>query len=460
MSGRAPRKSAVTVPLTRESGELQVLVGKRHPKSRFLGGFFAFPGGAHEPEDGDLGTEPEDACLRRTGSRELEEETGLIARAEDLLPAGRRVTPPFGPHRFDSLMYVSRHARAEEPCPSNPGELLDMHWTRPQSLVERWRALEIRIAPPLIPMLLELAEAGDANDEEIAARLTAVNDEMEADGPRIEFVPDVLTMLLETPTLPPATHTNCYLVGRDDYLILDPGAGDPRETDRVVRYAARRSQGRPRAIVLTHHHGDHVAGARTLAEQLSVPVWAHAHTWDRWADGHTLRGAPGARELADGDEIELDGGERFQVLHTPGHAAGHVALLERGQGSLFSGDLVSGASTILVDSAPGSMTTYLNSLERIRDAGAATLFPGHGFPFIHPAKGVQRVIDHRLQREARVLATLEGGPLDLAEITRLAYADTPAAPPGLARSQAHAHLERLVDLGRIRSAGTRFSIVP
>jgi glyoxylase-like metal-dependent hydrolase (beta-lactamase superfamily II)/8-oxo-dGTP pyrophosphatase MutT (NUDIX family) len=452
--GRSPRKSAVAIPLVVEGGRARVLVGRRHPKSRFLGGFFAFPGGAIEPEDGDLDADGEDAVLRRTASRELEEETGLVIAPDALLNAGRRVTPPFGPKRFDSLMYVAPFDAAIEPSPAEPGELLDMHWEDPVVLVRRWRELEIRVAPPLIPMLPELAVGAD-DAGSLAKRLAALNTEMEADGPRIEFVPDVLTLLLPTPTLPPATHTNCYLVGSRELLVVDPGARDPEECDRVVRHVRRRAAegGVPKAVVLTHHHGDHVGGAARVAEALGVGVWAHGETWNRWGDGVRLRGAAGSRDLVDGDRMELSGGERFRVMHTPGHAAGHVALLEETRGSLFAGDLVSGVSTVLVDSAPGSMDLYLQSLERIRDCGARTLFPGHGFPFIHPERGVQRVIEHRLEREARVLAALEDGPRELGEIARLAYGDTPGADPSLAAGQAERHLDRLERAGRVERRG-------
>ena len=73
--------SAVAIPAVRDAGGLRVLVGRRHPRSSFLGGFFAFPGGAHETDDGPLaaGDEANDATLRRTAARELEEETGLRA---------------------------------------------------------------------------------------------------------------------------------------------------------------------------------------------------------------------------------------------------------------------------------------------------------------------------------------------------------------------------------------------
>ena len=442
--------------MTREGGALRVLVGRRNPKSRFLGGFFAFPGGAQEPADGDLAVDGEDSVLRRCATRELHEETGLSISADAWHDAGRRVTPPFGPRRFDSRMYLAEAAKAEEPSPEDPGELLDMQWESPAELVRRWRALEIRIAPPLIPILQEMASVdGEPTAADLAARLASLNEDMESGGPHIEFVPDVRTVLVRTPTLPPATHTNCYLVGSREFLVIDPGSGEEAECARVLRHAARRAAvgGSARAVVLTHHHGDHVAGAARVARELGVPVWAHTETWSRWPEGGELRGAEGARELAEGDRIELSGGERIRVLETPGHAAGHLALFEETLGSVFAGDLVSGVSTILVDSAPGSMDTYLESLERLRDLDARTLFPGHGFPFIRPREGVQRVIDHRLMREARVLEALRDEPRAAAEIARDAYSDTPQANPSLAASQAALHLDRLERAGRAARSG-------
>jgi 8-oxo-dGTP pyrophosphatase MutT (NUDIX family) len=204
-----PRKSAVAIVLTRDAdGLLRVLIGRRNPKLRLLGGYYAFPGGAIEETDGSLDTEAEEDVLRRTASRELEEETGVIVPPDAFQPAGRRITPPFVPVRFDSLMFVAEVDSARAIEPEVPGELLDIRWASPQALRDEWRDLSIRVAPPLIPILQQLAEAEAETLAEIAARLRATNAFMEDDGPRIEFVPDVLMMPIETPTLPPATTTN------------------------------------------------------------------------------------------------------------------------------------------------------------------------------------------------------------------------------------------------------------
>ena len=57
-------------------------------------------------------------------------------------------------------------------------------------------------------------------------------------------------------------------------MVLDPGSGDREEIDRLLRQVeARRADGAsPSAVVLTHHHGDHVAGARTVAEALGEGI--------------------------------------------------------------------------------------------------------------------------------------------------------------------------------------------
>ena len=74
---------------------------------------------------------------------------------------------------------------------------------------------------------------------------------------------------------------------------------------------------------------------------------------------------------------------------------------------------------------------------------------------IAPARDVQRVLDHRHQREQLILDAITG-PCTVEEIADLAYADTPQAPAGLRVSQTMAHLDRLHGLGRVRRAGDRW----
>jgi glyoxylase-like metal-dependent hydrolase (beta-lactamase superfamily II) len=408
-----------------------------------------------------LDADGEEACLRRTASRELLEETGISVAPEAFLAAGRRLSPPFTPVRFDSLMFVAFPAALTEPRPATP-ELEEVAWERPGDLVARWRELEIRIAPPVLPLIAALAEiSASASDEEIARSLVRVNTFPDEVGPRIEFVPGVFLVPQRTRTLPPATTTNCYLVGSEEFLVVDPGSEESGERDRLENQVALREKAgaRARAVVLTHHHADHVDGARHIAARRSLEVWAHEETLSRWSWAAGSPKETRARSLVDDETIALAGGERFRVLHTPGHAPGHIALFEETRGSLFAGDLVSGVSTVLLDSEPGSLDRYLESIRRLRDLPARTMFPGHGPPMIDPPRALQAVLDHRAEREARILASLVEMPRTLDEVVRHAYADTPGADPALAARQASVHLERLEARGRVRQSGARWEIV-
>jgi endoribonuclease LACTB2 len=273
----------------------------------------------------------------------------------------------------------------------------------------------------------QVRELVPATGGEVAATLTQV-------------APGIRVLALRTPTLPPAAHTNVYLVGPESgpVAVVDPGSpyADQQEIlDRVL------AQAPPAAVLLTHHHGDHVGGAQALADRWSVPIAAHAATARR------LEGRVTVTEILD------DGATAYgtTAIFTPGHAVGHLCFAAGD--AIIAGDMVAGVGTILIDPSEGDMAVYLASLERLLARPPMMLLPAHG-PAIHDGHGkLREYLAHRRLRESKVAAALHDEPRTLAALVAEAYSDTPRALWGLAERSLLAHLVKLARERRARDAG-------
>jgi ribonuclease/clavin/mitogillin len=257
-----------------------------------------------------------------------------------------------------------------------------------------------------------------------------------------EIATGIRVLALRTPTLPPAAHTNTYLVGPagGKQIVVDPGSPYPDQQaalDRVL------SETPPELVLLTHHHGDHVGGAQVLADRWDVPIAAHANTKRRLAGRVNVE-----RELVDGERISGDGGE-IECVFTPGHADGHLCFALRD--FTIAGDMVAGIGTILIDPSEGDMALYLDSLRTLLARPKAALLPAHGPVISDGAAKLREYIAHRTMREDRVVAALAGqADASAAELVAIAYADTPSVLWGLAERSLLAHIDKLVRDGRAR----------
>ncbi len=267
------------------------------------------------------------------------------------------------------------------------------------------------------------------------------------------ITPTIEGFAAETPTLAPATHTNSYALGGREVLLIEPATPyEAEQRDWLAWARGLRSQGRHvLGIVATHHHPDHVGGAAFLSAELQAPLWAHPATRDRID-------TPVARLLDDGDEIVLRGQERdgvWRVLHTPGHAPGHICLFETASRVAVVGDMIASVGTILIAPGDGDLTVYLEQLERLVGLGATLALPAHGTPVRDPSAVFLRYIAHRKMREERILSALaehcQGAARDATafELVRIAYADVPETVWPLAKLSVETHLEKLERDGRI-----------
>ena len=255
---------------------------------------------------------------------------------------------------------------------------------------------------------------------------------------------------LRTPTLPPATHTGCYVIGpthgAGDICLVDPGSPYRDQQAALDRWLAQeQALGRNlRYVLLTHHHGDHIGGAAHLAGQ-GVAVWAHRYTRDAVVQRVAVE-----RVLDDAERWSI-GDTEIQAIWTPGHARGHLCFaLDGAEGlDILAGDMVAGVGTILVDPDEGTMIEYLASLAKIQALGPSRLHPAHGPIIVDGVQRVQQYQAHRLMREHQIVAALaQAQSATVPELVAVAYADTPKALWPLAQRSLLAHLGKLRTEGR------------
>jgi len=160
---------------------------------------------------------------------------------------------------------------------------------------------------------------------------------------------------------------------------------------------------RVRLIINTHTHSDHIGGNKSIQERSNCDIALHQvgkhfidtlDDWSTWwryysqeADFFKCTVA-----LKDG-EIVAVGPYKFQVIHTPGHAADGIALYHRDSGVLISSDtLWEDDMAVMTLRVEGSRALFfhLESLDRLADLEITTAYPGHGRPFTDVKGAISR----------------------------------------------------------------------
>jgi endoribonuclease LACTB2 len=389
----------------------------------------------------------DDLTSGRMRFAELLAHYGLTLDARDFTFVGRWVTPAFSPRRFDTLFFLARCPRKQEPRVLSE-EFSEGEWISARAALARWQGSEVLAVPPVIHAVRTLA--GGLTDD-LVARFLSVPQAHREPVRRIEFLPGFVCFPVRAPTKPPATTTNCYVVGTRDFVVVDPGSPYEDEQRALADYVRELLAGgrRLREIVLTHLHPDHVAGAEALRAGVGgdVPVAAHRTTAEALAGSVRVD-----RFVEDGDAIELEGEPSLTVraLHTPGHTRGHLALYEERAGALLTGDCIVGIGSVLIEPPEGSVRDYLGSLERFRALPhLKVLLGGHGPAVGAPREKIDEYITHRLRRERDILAAVRAGAATPAEIVARVYTDVHPRMHAMAEGAVTAHLEKLCEDGLV-----------
>src|SRR5688572_22593571 len=270
-------KDAAAIILLRQNTDPanpEVFWVRRSDKLAFLGGFHAFPGGQIDAEDALVNVRnapnPETAAMISGAARELFEELGVLAArggetltkgqrasllddlesarmswpalldhydlyldANDFTFVGRWVTPPFNARRFDTWFFIVNCPPKQEPNVI-AGELSGGEWIAAGRAHEQWQRSEILAVPPTLHALKTIA-AGLTPD--LVERFLAIPQAHREPVRRIEFRPNYICFPVRTPTKPPATHTNSYLIYNSrEIVVIDPGS--PYEDEQQALAAA------------------------------------------------------------------------------------------------------------------------------------------------------------------------------------------------------------------------------
>ena len=396
-------------------------------------------------------------CRDKSGWLEVAESGGFSTSGFECRVITERITPPQSPTRFHNLFFhVALGDSGVEPSfPPGRSEFDEFRWWSPEEIIASWERNELHIPPPIVTIFRDLIDLMEDGDLISACRAMA---EDPPSGPhRFEYGPGVECILIPTDTLPPSTHTNCFVLGErgGDRLIVDPAIRnqDGFELLRLKVEEIDADGSDIVATIFTHRHQDHLGDLEMIEKIYHAPVWASDETLRALPEGDQRR------TLEEGEIIEIRGPggvSTWEVLETPGHCPGQICLV--GEPGILSADNCTMVGTILVPSSDGDMGAYIEGLERLREMSAHTLFPSHGPLIPNPRRILSQYIEHRKIRNEKVFEAVESGASMLSEISDIAYSDTPDAHPMLARDQTLSNLKLLVDSDRVECSGDRYHL--
>ncbi len=179
---------------------------------------------------------------------------------------------------------------------------------------------------------------------------------------------------------------NCHLYWdavTTDGVIIDPGFDEDVIIDEIGKSGMT-----PRAILLTHGHGDHIAAVKPVKERFGLPLYIGRGDEELLrnpsANVSQLLGqpivAPEADHVVEDEQAIVIGSLRLTVLATPGHTPGGVCYLDEKANLVFTGDSLFWGSIGRTDLPGGSLNTLLDSVKTklLKLPDRITCYPGHG----------------------------------------------------------------------------------
>ena len=306
------------------------------------------------------------------------------------------------------------------------------------------------------------------------------------------------------PMPPPLAHVHVWLIETGGgWAIFDTGFPTP-EGEALLEQQIRPllTDGRRlEAAFISHYHPDHTAFAGRLQRAFGCDVYIHSADWRRmqmmsqmdptaarsrfsagWAaelgvgfeEGEEQPDSMFARmraarenmdlplpepTLVEGGEVLDIGGREFEMIWTPGHTEGHLCVLDRAEQALFTGDHLLARITPHIgmwpEDARSPLPQFEQSLDLVAELNPALALPAHERVIEHPADRAAEILDHHQERRRHILDAVDGGDRTIRDVAVAVFPKRAAdrMQLAMAMSETVAHLEALVEEGKLRRSG-------
>lgn len=422
----------------------EILLVRRQDHARAFPGYWACPGGKVEPNEA-LAPPRAAYCgldmeLLGALARELSEELDFDLHRSDaqVQPLGVATTPPGVGRRFATAFFrIDLGSKPE--LHLDLREHSHMRWASARVFWQEYLAGDLLCVSAQQQLLRTLASDPQAKVIPSLGERPGQNHGLNLSEP----IHGLRILPLRSHTLPPATHTNAFLLGEpgQDLQLIDPSPCDAAEYARLQSFLD--DWGRPQRLVLTHHHPDHHQQAPKLARDWGLPLAMSADTQERiqqrWGQDY-LAGLR-IETLSEGDVLCTSRGRPVEVVAVPGHDAGQLAFMPDDRRWMITGDLYQGVGTVVIAQPEGQMGTYFDTLRKVLDLSPAVTVPSHGMA-LPGTRQIQLTLEHRQKRESHI-KTLAAQGMDVEAILQREYAAVPQALWPLARCNIEAHLQKI-----------------
>lgn len=427
----------------------------RRPEMPAFPGYYAFPGGKVDKTDPETPLEERWLCdhepkLMHALCREVQEEIGFDLRAAireglvtDIVKLGVAVTPKFEPFRFDTRFYRIELTEKVE-FDVDERETADSEWARWVDLDARYEDGQLLGVPPTVVTIKRFAE--DPQTRELPQLVFEFDAEKYV--PCIEALKGVRAMPVPSNTLPPATRTNCFLIGDEEAarFLVDPSPANEEVMQRLCNSADKVGFD---AVFLTHHHPDHREYADAIARKYGVPIHLSQDTYERISKRTQGRFFEGVETVirSDGEVLTQWLGRDVMIRAVPGHDAGQLALMPTDHSWCIVSDLIQGIGTVVIAPPEGNMLKYFNTLQMVIDWDPKVIYPSHGMGMGTTFR-IQETLRHRQMRETQIFDLHTSGK-SYEEILKVVYADIDERLLPLAMCNIESHMQKLREEGRV-----------